>query len=88
MKFIPKGMINNIPALVQTMAWRRPGDKPLSEPTMTYFADAYSISQEICTWFCCALLCCGYAIVHEVFIHIHQECVAGTGAIVILPQCQ
>ena len=24
--------INNIPALVQIMAWRRPGDKPLSEP--------------------------------------------------------
>ena len=26
--------INNIPALVQIMAWRRPGDKPLSEPMM------------------------------------------------------
>ena len=26
--------INNIPALVQKMAWRRPGDKPLSEPMM------------------------------------------------------
>ena len=25
---------------------------------------------------------------HEVFIHIHQGCVAGTGAIVRLPQCQ
>ena len=25
---------NNIPALVQIMAWRRPGDKPLSEPMM------------------------------------------------------
>ena len=24
----------NIPALVQIMAWRRPGDKPLSEPMM------------------------------------------------------
>ena len=34
LKFIPKGRINNIPALVQIMAWRRPGDKPLSEPTM------------------------------------------------------
>ena len=29
-----KGQINNIPALVQIMAWRRPGDKPLSEPMM------------------------------------------------------
>ena len=32
LKFVPKGLINNIPALVQIMAWRRPGDKPLSEP--------------------------------------------------------
>ena len=27
----------------------------------------YSISQEICTGVCCALLCCGYAIVHNEF---------------------
>ena len=26
LKFVPKGRINNIPALVQVMAWRRPGD--------------------------------------------------------------
>ena len=32
LKFVPKGPINNIPALVQIMAWRRAGDKPLSEP--------------------------------------------------------
>ena len=32
MKFVPRGPINNIPALVQIMAWCRPGDKPLSEP--------------------------------------------------------
>ena len=32
LKFVPKVRINNIPALVQIMAWRRPGDKPLSEP--------------------------------------------------------
>ena len=34
LKFVPKGLINNIPSLVQIMAWRRPGDKPLSEPMM------------------------------------------------------
>ena len=34
LKFVPKGQINNIPALVRIMAWRRPGDKPLSEPMM------------------------------------------------------
>ena len=30
----PRVQFNNIPALVQIMAWRRPGDKPLSEPMM------------------------------------------------------
>ena len=34
LKFVSKGSINNIPALDQIMAWRRPGDKPLSEPMM------------------------------------------------------
>ena len=34
LKFVSKGPINNIPALVQIMAWRRPGDKPLSGPMM------------------------------------------------------
>ena len=34
LKFVRKGSINNIPALVQIMAWCRPGDKPLSEPMM------------------------------------------------------
>ena len=32
LKLVPKCPINYIPALVQIMAWRRPGDKPLSEP--------------------------------------------------------
>ena len=32
--FVPKVRINNIPTLIQIMAWRRPGDKPLSEPIM------------------------------------------------------
>ena len=33
-KFVHKGPINNIPALVQIMAWRRSGDKPLPEAMM------------------------------------------------------
>ena len=33
-KFVPKGPINYILTLVQIMAWRRPGDKPSSEPMM------------------------------------------------------
>ena len=32
--FVPKGQINKCQSFVQMMAWRRPGDKPLSEPMM------------------------------------------------------
>ena len=34
LKFVSMGPINNFLALVQVMAWRRPGDKPLSKPMM------------------------------------------------------
>ena len=34
LKLVPEGQINNIPALIQIMAWRRPGGKPLSESIM------------------------------------------------------
>ena len=40
-KFVPKGPINNIAALVQIMAWRWSGDKPLSVPMLTQFTDIY-----------------------------------------------
>ena len=42
LKFVPKGPINNISALVQIMAWRLPGDKPLSESMM------FSLPTHIC----------------------------------------
>ena len=41
LNFVPKGSIDNNPALVQIMAWRQTGDKPLSEPILTWFTDAY-----------------------------------------------
>ena len=34
MKYVRQGPIDNNSALVQIMAWRRSGDKPLSEPMM------------------------------------------------------
>ena len=37
LKFISGCPINNIPSLVRIMAWRRSGDKPLSEPMMVSF---------------------------------------------------
>ena len=42
LKFVLNDPISNIPALVQIMAWRRPGDKSLSEPMMA------SLSRHIC----------------------------------------
>ena len=41
LKFVPRVQSNYIPAYVQIMAWRLPGDKPLSEPMLTRFSDAY-----------------------------------------------
>ena len=41
LKFVPKGLINTIPALFQIMAWHRSGDKPLSEPMVAQFTDPY-----------------------------------------------
>ena len=34
LKFVLKGPISSILALVRIMAWRRPGDKPLSKQMM------------------------------------------------------
>ena len=41
LKFVPKGSNDNKPAVVLVMAWRWIGDKPLSEPILTQFTDAY-----------------------------------------------
>ena len=49
LKFVPKVWINNMPSLVQIMAWRWPGDKPVSETMMV------SLPMHICVtypkWF-------------------------------------
>ena len=42
LKFVLKGQINSISSLVQIMAWRRPGDKPLSEPMMVNYRCIYA----------------------------------------------
>ena len=41
LKFVPRSLINNKSALVQVMAWRRTGDKPLADAMMTQFTDTY-----------------------------------------------
>ena len=61
LKFVFKGPINTIRALVQIMAWRRPGDKPLSEPVMV------SLLTHICVtrpqWVNIYLSCCQLSII-------------------------
>ena len=41
LRYVPKSPIDNKPALVQVMAWRRTGDKPFPGPVTTQFIDAY-----------------------------------------------
>ena len=50
LKFVPKGPINNIPALVQIMACRLIGAKPLFEPMLIQFTDAYMRHQGEMSW--------------------------------------
>ena len=41
LKFVPRGPTDNKSALVQVMAWCQTGNKPLPEPMLTQFIDAY-----------------------------------------------
>ena len=41
LKFVPRTPIENKPALVEAMAWRQTGDKPLPEPLMTQLTNTY-----------------------------------------------
>ena len=41
LNFIPRSPIDDKPALVEVMAWRRKGDKPLPEPMLIQLIDAY-----------------------------------------------
>ena len=41
LKLVLRSPIGSKPALVQVMAWRRTGDKPLPKSMITQFTDAY-----------------------------------------------
>ena len=55
LKIIPKSPINNIPALVQIMAWYQPGDKPLSEQMVVILLTHICITQP--QWVKCLDIC-------------------------------
>ena len=56
LKFVPKGLINHTPVLVQIMAWRRPGDKPLSEPMMVNLLTHICVTRP--QWLKCNTIAC------------------------------
>ena len=41
LKFVPNDLIDNMSAMIQVMAWRHTGDKPLPEAILTQVTDAY-----------------------------------------------
>ena len=43
LKYVPYGLIDNMAALVQIMAWHRTGHKPLIEPMLVCCTDAYML---------------------------------------------
>ena len=42
LQFVPRDPIDSNPALAYIMAWRQIGNKPLSEPMLPWFTDAYT----------------------------------------------
>ena len=48
LQFVPRGPIDNISTLVQVMAWRRSGDKPLSEPMMVSLLTHICVTRPQC----------------------------------------
>ena len=41
LKFRPESSVNNLPTLVDIMAWRRSGDRPVSKRRITYILDTW-----------------------------------------------
>ena len=58
LKFVPSGPINNIPAMVQIMAWCRPGDKPLSEQMLVSLLTHICVAGPQCVKHCTGFVAC------------------------------
>ena len=74
LKFVPRGPINNIPALFQIMAWRQPGDKPLFEPMLVLVPTHICVTQP--QWVKCSRhqsLSCAWNVHMRNHRHISQE---------------
>ena len=68
--FVPKGPIKNSASLVQKTAWRRPGDRPFSEPMWLKLYHLDSISNQY-------ILC----MMHHCFTMTHNDVAASDVAV-------
>ena len=51
LKFVPKSAVDNFSAVVQIMAWRHPGDKPLSEPIIVTLPNYICVTRPQWDWY-------------------------------------
>ena len=70
LKYVSQDPFNNIPALVQMVAWCRPGDKPLSEPCMCHSA---SMIQTARSYFAKFLMGLAKSAFYEYLTNIHPH---------------
>ena len=69
LEFAPRGPINNIPSLVQIMAWRRPGNKPLSEPMIVSLLTHICVTRPQWVKLIAGILC----IIRQTTIYIYHN---------------
>ena len=60
LKFVPRSLIDNKAALVEIMAWRQTGAKPLPEPVMTAISSQRALLFSVATWGFDGMLSTGY----------------------------
>ena len=88
LKYVFKGPVNNDAALVQIMAWRWTGDKPLSEPMMVRLPTYICVFRPqwinyICLWDIWPWPC------HPFWTHIPVSyCIITIGTCALWKQCQ
>ena len=87
LNFVLKGPINNIPALVQIMAWRRRGDKPLSEPMMISLLTHICVTRpqwvNITFNLRCEIYCSFTSRCRQIGIRFSAQFIAGCGCVVM-----
>ena len=79
LKYVRKGPIDNNPALVEIMAWRRSGDKPLSQPMIV------SLPTHICVtrpqWVKRYFYVFFSTNIVEIFLKLRADASSGSGAV-------